>query len=556
MAYGRLWLDVTRSLVFAPCLRPLSSLLAFGFSSCLLLVRGASSLAAPALVLLLFAFPPSAPLDFLTSAPIACAILLLALAAVVDFCADLWRLRTAQQEEGRFLSSALGGAGSVAEGLIRIERTARWTKFRRRGEWLFLPLWLAAACWIHDEAALPLVAGALLGVLCILLFAALARWNLERRERLIADGAMRAAASLGLARLLGRFAAFAERSLARHRRARRAERSLALLSSTCLLCLRLSAAATLVLFLLYALSFVGNGQASFGEIVAILLLLRTLFFWLEQRARALSFYAPQERRGKFLTLAPASVAAEPPRRGESEPSVESAADAPILQVEQGEVLPPAQPLLACDALVLRQGEVVALAGESASGKSLLLKACAGLVESKGFRLAGEAVESDASSLGRVCYLPQEAALLDGSLGENIAAFEDPCDKARATELLVRLGAERTLALLPEGLETRTDPFDARLPYAFKVQVLLAAALYGSPRLLLCDACIDALDSKGIERVVRVLQNFCQTGAAVVVTRKSALLQVCRRAWICAHNKVRVRELETGGDLAGRGEGGS
>ena len=507
-------------------------------------------MAAPALVLLLFALPPSDPLDFLTSAPVAFAILVLALAAIADFCADLWRLRTAQKDERRllsstFLASTLLGVGSVVEGLIRLERTARWKLFRRRGEWLFVPLWLAAAWWIHDEAAVPMVAGAMLGVLWLLFFGWLASWDDERREHRIADGALRAAASLGLARLLGRFAAFAERSLARHRRARRAERNLALLSAVCLLGLRLSAAATLVLFLLYALSLVGIGRLNFGELVAILLLLRALFFWLEQRARALSFYAPQKRRGSFLTFVSATEVVPPPN-AEGEAGAETgvaagvATSAPnILQVEQGEVLS----VLACDALALRQGEAVALAGESASGKSLFLQACVGLVESKGFRLSGEDLHPYAPSLRGVGYVPQEATLLDGSLGENIASFRAPCDEARATELLVLLGAERTLARLPEGLATRTDPFDATLPQAFRVQVLLAAALYFEPRLLLCDASIDALDGKGIERFARVLRKFCKKGAAVVATRQSALLRVCRRAWICANNRVQVREFE-------------
>ena len=543
-------------LVFFACLLCLSSLFSLAFSACLLIVRGVSSLAAPALVLLLFALPPSDPLDFLTSAPVAFAILVLALAAIADFCADLWRLRTAQKDERRFLSSTflastLLGAGSAVEGLIRLERTARWKLFRRRGEWLFVPLWLVAAWWIHDEAAVPMVAGAMLGVLWLLFFGWLASWDGERREHRIADGALRAAASLGLARLLGRFADFAERSLARHRRARRAEQSLALLSAVCLLGLRLSAAATLVLFLLYALSLVGLGRVNFGELVAILLLLRALFFWLEQRARALSFYAPQKRRGRLLTFVSATEVVTPPNPERTDAEGEAGADtgaetsvANILQVEQGEVLS----RLACDALVLRQGEAVALAGESASGKSLFLQACVGLVESKGFRLSGESLHlhaphAYAPSLRGVGYVPQEATLLDGSLGENIASFRAPCDEARATELLVLLGAERTLARLPERLATRTDPFDATLPQAFRVQVLLAAALYFEPRLLLCDASIDALDGKGIERFARVLQNFCKKGAAVVATRQSALLRVCRRAWICANNRVQVREFE-------------
>ncbi len=465
---------------------------------------------------------------------------------------------------------------AVTAELIRLERSARWRSFRRRGEWLFVPMWLTAALWIHDEAALPVVAGALLALVLLLFFGLIARADSERRERRIADSAMRAAASLGLARLLGRFKAFAESSRARNATARRAERELALISATCLLCLRFVAAATLVLFLLYALSLVGSEQASVGELVAILLLLRTLFFWLEQRARAISFYAPRQRRGDFITLSATPTATpktEPPLSQQQDDATEGveaggdSASVPILQVEQGEVFSAAQTLLTCDALLLRQGEAIALAGESASGKSLLLQACAGLLESKGFRLGGGDVGASASSSassasspsslfwasGGVCYVPQEAALLDGSLGENIASFRAPCDEARAMELLVRLGAERTLARLPEGLATRTDPFDTRLPYTFKVQILLAAAFYSEPRLLLCDASVDALDARGIERFARVLQTFCKRDAAdrgafaraaVVVTRQRALLQVCHRAWICADNRVRVQNLTT------------
>ena len=530
----------------------MSSFLALTFEAFLLLVRGTLSLAAPALALLLFAFPPAAPLDFLTSAPVVCTILLLALAALADFCADLWRLQTAQQSD-RHIASALTGLGSVAEGLIRLERSARWRQVRRRGEWLFVPLWLAAALWIHDEAAVPMVAGALSGSVILLFFASLARLDAERRERRIADSALRAASSLGLARLLGRFAAFSERSLARHRSARRAERSLAVLSATCLLCVRLSAAATLVLFLLYALSLTGGGRTSgsplgaktsMGELVAILLLLRSVFFWLEQRARALTFYAPKERRGIVL----ASTSEQKQEQEQEEGETESA-DASILRIRQGEVLSASQAVLACDALVLRRGEAVALAGESASGKSLLLQACAGMVESKGFFLSGKALDGGSvEGEEGAWYLPQEAALLEGSLGENIAGFQTMCDEARATELLVRLGAERVLARLPDGLATRAAPFDARLPHAFKVQVLVAAALYSESKLLLCDACIDALDGKGIERFARAMQTFCKEGgAAVLTTRQSVLLGLCRRAWICAQNRVQVRELGGGED---------
>ena len=136
-------------------------------------------------------------------------------------------------------------------------------------------------------------------------------------------------------------------------------------------------------------------------------------------------------------------------------------------------------------------------------------------------------------------MPQEISLLEGTIAENITSFQHPFDGAILADVLTRLDAHKLLATLPDGLATFVEPFDNSLPYGFKVQISIAAALYNKPRLLLLDASVASLDAKSFISFSQVIASLKQSGVStIVVTQQSGLLQICDQAWLCAQQKVR------------------
>ena len=487
---------------------------------------------------------------------------------LLDFCSDLWRIAKVNRYESRSFAAIVSGLRSpLSESLLRLDRASRWRLLFSRDEWFFVVLWLLAAAWVNLVASVPVIFGISFCTLLLLFGIMFLRMEGESRERGIADNALRFAASLVQARRLGRLSALVRRGVKRHQRARSYEHRLAIASAVILLLVRICSAATFVATLLYGLTLVGRNQAQVGEIVALVLLLRSLSTFLEQQARHLALYAPRPKidyraaqnvnlgllsgsstrldKGKEGGLVPGGLV--PGQLQKSQSAADTTRSAKVLKSSLGLLRFTSgakDKHLRLEGLELSRGEVVALTGASASGKSLFLRACAGLYPSEGLSFfgkdVGKDVVADASEpLGTLIgYVPQEVSLLEGTIAENITSFEATSIDV-LTSFLTGIGADKFLSTLPDGLSTFVEPFDEVLPYGFKVQILIAAALYNKPRLLLLDASVSALDEVALLSLTGVIASLKHSGVStIVVTQQPSLLQICDRGWHCGQDKVR------------------
>lgn len=156
-------------------------------------------------------------------------------------------------------------------------------------------------------------------------------------------------------------------------------------------------------------------------------------------------------------------------------------------------------------LSLEAGQSLGLVGPSGSGKTLLLRSVAGLdpLDEGSVALKGEGLEQwDMPEYrARVAYLPQDAALEEGTVAQSLrlpfgfGAHRGKCyDEARALELLDVLGRGRGF------LEKRTgDLSGGERQVAALVRVLLV-----EPEILLLDepaASMDETLARGAERLV-------------------------------------------------------
>jgi ATP-binding cassette subfamily C protein PrsD len=169
---------------------------------------------------------------------------------------------------------------------------------------------------------------------------------------------------------------------------------------------------------------------------------------------------------------------------------------------------------------LTAGMGLALLGASASGKTSLTKALVGVWPANGgtVRLDGAALHQwNHNDLGRhIGYLPQEVALFDGTVAENIARFDDGASSDAILRAARTAGAHDMVVRLPDGYSTRIGEGGMALSAGQRQRVGLARAVFGDPFLVVLDEPNANLDADGETALTRAIEILRHEGRIVIV----------------------------------------
>ena len=170
-------------------------------------------------------------------------------------------------------------------------------------------------------------------------------------------------------------------------------------------------------------------------------------------------------------------------------------------------------------LELRPGQMVALAGESGSGKSTiaalvprLYDPSEGRVTLDGHDLRNVTLESLRANIGAV---PQETTLFHGSIRDNIAygrpdaTFEEIVDAAK------KANADDFIRSQPKGYDTPIGERGGKLSGGQRQRIAIARALLRNPKVLILDEATASLDSK-TEAAVQDALNTLMSGRTTLV----------------------------------------
>jgi ATP-binding cassette subfamily C exporter for protease/lipase len=181
------------------------------------------------------------------------------------------------------------------------------------------------------------------------------------------------------------------------------------------------------------------------------------------------------------------------------------------------------------AFTLPPGEVLAVVGPSAAGKTTLARLLVGLWPAMGgkVRLDGADVFTwDKSELGPCLgYLPQDVELLEGTLAENIARFGE-VEPAKVKAAAAAVGLHDFIMSLPQGYESPVGRDGARLSGGQRQRVALARAIYGDPVLVVLDEPNSSLDEAGDAALASAILELKARGTTfVIMTHRTSVLAV-------------------------------
>jgi ATP-binding cassette subfamily C exporter for protease/lipase len=206
-----------------------------------------------------------------------------------------------------------------------------------------------------------------------------------------------------------------------------------------------------------------------------------------------------------------------------------------LQVEQLVAAAPGggqAPLLRGIAFALNPGDVLAVIGPSASGKTSLARMLVGLWPAQGGKVRLDDADIHGWSkqeLGpHLGYLPQGVELFEGTVAENIARF-GPVQPAQVEAAARAVGMHEFILGLAEGYDSPIGDGGARLSGGQRQRLALARALYGQPVLVVLDEPNSSLDEEGNAALAHAIQSASALGTTfVVITHLGSALQLANK----------------------------
>lgn len=212
-------------------------------------------------------------------------------------------------------------------------------------------------------------------------------------------------------------------------------------------------------------------------------------------------------------------------------------------------------------LVLRPGQVLALAGANGAGKSTAVAVLLGLLEPDRGRVLVEPVDGPPVDLttvdprtwwDQIAWVPQRPVLEPGTVREAVARGRDvaPADLDRAARLT---GLDAVLATLPAGWDTTVGQGGVGLSLGQRQRVALTRALVDPARLVVLDEPTAHLDADGEAVVLATVERLRAAGRTVLLVAHRPTLLRCADVVVTAASAPLVVSAEAAAPAEPAGE---
>lgn len=191
---------------------------------------------------------------------------------------------------------------------------------------------------------------------------------------------------------------------------------------------------------------------------------------------------------------------------------------------------------------LSPGEILAIIGHSAAGKSSLAKIITGVWKASGGSVkldGGEIYRWNREDFGRhIGYLPQGIELFSGTIKQNIARMSQNISPEQIVDAAKLAGAHDMILSLANGYDTDIGIAGSNLSGGQKQRIALARAFYGDPKLVVLDEPNANLDEAGENALAEALIEAKKRGMSIVViSHRPSILKAIDKILILNNGKI-------------------
>ena len=200
-----------------------------------------------------------------------------------------------------------------------------------------------------------------------------------------------------------------------------------------------------------------------------------------------------------------------------------------------------RPALSALNFTVKPGEHVAIVGPIGSGKSTLFKLILKLFRQTEGSILIDGTDSrqmDPAELRRaVGVVPQEVMLFYGTLRDNLVMGNPYITDQALLQAVQISGVDSIVKNHPKGFDMQVGERGANLSSGQRQAVAIARAVLKNPSLLLLDEPTSAMDSRSEERVRHNLKIFARDKTLLLVTHRTALLDLTERVIVLDGGRI-------------------
>ena len=191
-------------------------------------------------------------------------------------------------------------------------------------------------------------------------------------------------------------------------------------------------------------------------------------------------------------------------------------------------------------LKIRNGESIALVGQSGAGKSTVIELISRFYDvNEGEVLIGgknvkeldyEAILKNVAIVFQKTFLTRDSVLENIRMGSNasLAEVRAAAKEARIDEFIMSL---------PEGYDTKVGSFGARFSGGEKQRIAIARAILKNAPILILDEATSASDPENRMEIDSAIKNLCKGKTVIIVAHRLSALKMCDRIAVVENHTV-------------------
>ena len=191
-------------------------------------------------------------------------------------------------------------------------------------------------------------------------------------------------------------------------------------------------------------------------------------------------------------------------------------------------------------LKIRDGERIALVGQSGAGKSTVIELISRFYDvNEGEVLIGgknvkeldyEAILKNVAIVFQKTFLTGDSVLENIRMGSNasLAEVRAAAKEARIDEFIMSL---------PEGYDTKVGSFGARFSGGEKQRIAIARAILKNAPILILDEATSASDPENRMEIDSAIKNLCKGKTVIIVAHRLSALKMCDRIAVVENHTI-------------------
>lgn len=193
-----------------------------------------------------------------------------------------------------------------------------------------------------------------------------------------------------------------------------------------------------------------------------------------------------------------------------------------VKVTQLVAVPPGhnKPVLSGIEFSVEPGQVLAVVGPSAAGKSSMVRLLLGIwrpvegsVRLDGVEIADWSHDEVGPLIG---YVPQEISFFEGTVAENIARLGE-VDPDKVVQAATLVGMHEAILSFPKGYDTPLGDTGFAPSGGQRQRIAIARAIYGMPKYVVMDEPNSNLDDVGEKALIQTIKALKDNGSTVIIT---------------------------------------